>query len=92
MTEFDEYGEEVAAGGTMREYIEHRLMTDKEDILYLEDVIGGKPDRPGEAPVSFHDLEEGSMYTADYSSSKGRIVELCVSEDKETAVLNLVEV
>ena len=92
MRDFEDFGEEVASGGVMREYIEHRLVTNKEDILFLEDVIGSKPDRPGEAPVTYHDLEEGSIYMADYSSSESRIVEFSVSEDKETGVLNLIEV
>lgn len=92
MRDFEDFGEEVASGGTMREYIERRLVTDEEDIHFLEDVIGNKPDRPSEAPVTYHDLEEGSIYMADYSSSESRIVEFSVSDDKEMGVLNLIEV
>jgi len=92
MREFEEYGELISKGGTFREHMEHRLLTDKTDIMYLRDIISQKPDRMGEAPVSYYDVEDGGFYSADYSSSKSRVVELIVSEDKETAVLVLIEV
>ena len=92
MRDFEDFGEVVSKGGKFREYVEHRIISDKEDILLLRDTISKKPDRLGEGPTVYHDVEQGEVYAADYSSSENRVVELFVSEDKETAVLALTDV
>lgn len=77
----------IAEGGFFREFMSIEVIGDPEQIEYLSKVIGEKPAGGGEAAGDVYEADEGTMYSADFSTSKSQIWELIVSEDEETAVL-----